>query len=354
MAPRIEQRPKPRAGGAPTDRVDEQRGVEPARAKPKPAVPPPLTDAERRLSEMFRLRPTVIERTKPAQRHPPLQDRGTEETIRTALSQQSGMSIRTKPEPGSIEFVAPRQPLPKPVIKPLSGAPQAPIPVRIEAERRIQALESKHAKMKSQVERAIDVHTKDAARLRSLAREDAKRGIFREGLEGAVWHSEHQATLAKQMLRDLEVEHRAARYAYDALVGTVSGPAMRQGDGRRVPPNEARSAAERFAERVERYNRSVETLRTSGPIAAVVATTVPLAAALNGKDSLDDEHLRVMDAIHSAGTVGNVPLGIKQTSDSRAKGAAPAAPGVDHRSEALNATRDANARANQSAHYGDR
>jgi hypothetical protein len=354
MAPRIEQRPRPRTEDAPAEAIDEHRGAKPAPAKPKPAVPPPLTKAGRQLVDMFRPRPTLIERKTPTPHHAPLEDRGAEETIRTALSQQSGMSIRTRPMPGGIEFAAPRQPPPRPVIKPLSGAPQAPIPVRIEAQRQIQALESKHAKMKSQLVRAIDVHTKDAARLRALAREDAKRGIFREGLDGAAWHSEHQATVVKGLLRDLEVEHQAARYAYDVLIGRASGPAMRQGDGRRVHSTGAGSAAERFAERVARYNRSVETLRNSGPVAAVVATTVPLAAALNGKDFLDEEHLQVMDAIHHAGTVGNIPLGIKQQRDSRAAGAAPASPGVDHRNEVLRATRDGNVRSNQSAQYGDR
>lgn len=353
MAPRIEPRSSRRAEVAASERAGEQESVPPARTAPKPKGPPPLSKAERQLADMFRLRPTVIERTKPAPHYAPIDDRGTEETIRTVLSQQAGMPIRTRPVPGGIEVPEPRGPLPKPVIKPLSNAPQAPIVVRVEAEKQIQRLESKHAKVKSQLEGAIDAHTKNAARLRSLAREDAKHGIFREGIEGAAWHSEHQATVAKGLLRDLEVEHQAARYAYDALVGQANGPGIRQGDGQRVDANGTGSTAERFAARVARYDRSVETLKNSGPIAAVVATTVPLAASLNGKDFLDDEHYRVMDAIHHAGTVGNIPLGIKQQSDSRAKGAASAAPGVDHRNEALRATRDAAVRAKQPALYGD-
>lgn len=342
-----------RAGVASPEPLDDHQGAAKSPTKPRPKGPPPLSKAERQLAEMFRLRPTVIE-GKAARPHPPLQDRGTEETIRAALEQQSKMPIRTKPPAGGIEIVKSLPPGAKPVIKAIPNAPQAPIPVRLEAEKQIRELEGKHAKLKSQLERAIDRHAKEAARLRSLSHADAKRGIFREGLDGAAWHFEHQAVIAKGLLRELEIEHQAARYAYDALVGRVNGPGMRQGDGRKVAPNGAGSAAERFAERVARYNRSVETLKSSGPIAAVVATTVPLAAALNGNDSLDDEHYRVMDAIHQAGTIGNIPLQAKEQSDARAKGAAPVAPGVDHRREVLREARDGTVRSNQPALRGDR
>ncbi|MBK7579706.1 MAG: hypothetical protein IPI67_05795 [Myxococcales bacterium] len=268
------------------------------------------------------------------------QARSDEALIQAAFRQQSGVAIDTKPRAGRVELVGPPAQASKLVIRPMMSAlePAAPVAVRFEAGKRLAALEAVHSRAKSLLERSIAHFTNMATDLRRRAVEDAKHGTFREGLDGAVWNAELQASHARALLKELKSDFAAAKFAYEALLGRAAGSGVRAGNGVDAHVDTA-SPAERFLQKLERYNRSIETVRSSGFFAPIVGAAKGVAAALHGRE-LDAEDYRILDGIYQLGQSFEVPIGIRFEQRGITRGAAPAAPGVDHRAEVKNAIRD--------------
>ncbi len=317
MGPRIERR-EPAA--VPRDSEPEP-AAQPAPKKPRPEPAPLSPLAKRALPSPFftyKKAPTAP---------PPAATQSDEAAIRNALG--------------------------KPVVKPMTSAlePAAPVATRFEAGKRIEALEAKHGQAEAELERSIRHWTGAAAALRKSSLDDAKRGLFREGLGGAVWHAERQASVAKALLRDLNADFDAAKFAYEGLLGRASGPGARRGSAAKPAlAGDIGSTAERFAQRLARYDRSLDAVRSSGVIAPIIAASKGLAAGLHGRE-LDREDYQILDGMYQAGQVLDVPLGVRMERGALARGAQPAAPGADHRDAARDAARDNLFRARQYGTY---
>jgi hypothetical protein len=231
--------------------------------------------------------------------------------------------IAKAPEPA-------KKPAPPPAPKPAAQAIPAPMRFHMAARAKYDALVADYEKTRAELDRAATTWDAVARQRRSTQAPGALRT-----LADSAWHAERQADLARALRRELTIEFGAAKHEYEVVLGLARGAAIgppRPVDTSRDPeaPRPVQSELERFQARLDRYNHSVNGIKSSGVLAPPVAVAYVAAAELHDR-KLDRSDYDKLDGIYQSGAIANVPLGIATGVRSTTPGAAPPAPGVDHR-----------------------
>jgi hypothetical protein len=230
--------------------------------------------------------------------------------------------------PPARESVGPK---PKPKTPPArtesqAGGPQPPAHVAM--REKYEALAAQYEKAARALPEAEKVWREIAEQRRQIQARDP-RGLD-EGLEGTAWYAERQAELVRDLRREIGEQFSALKTQYEIVSGQRKAAAI--GPSTHTGARRAQSEVEILKERMDRYNRSIELLKSSGVIGAALSTAYIAAAMLNGRQLTDDDY-RKLDALHSAAKVLAIPAAIEQAR-SGPSGAAPPAPGVDYRRSA--------------------
>ena len=230
-----------------------------------------------------------------------------------------------------------RRPVPKPMLSALE--PSAPVEVRMRAGAALATLEEKFDRSKRVLERVIQVREARAKQAKERAIQDAKQGIFREGISETPWHHELQADTARKLLKQLKVEFGEAKHAHEGLLGLAKGAAVRQGSKENARVTGPGTAEERFLARLDRCNRSIDSLKSSGIVGALAVGAKVGVVAIQGRefDDLDRQELTLYTELAN---IANVPIGIIAERGRVNAAAASPAPGVDYRDAPKDATRD--------------
>lgn len=238
--------------------------------------------------------------------------------IQAELTRQSAPPKRLPPPP------------PPPVRLPTRAAPAvtgptAPVAVRFEAQRRIELLDDRHARLLDRAETALARAERDAARTLARDRQEMARGQFREGVD-STWTAERDVKAARDALVEVKTRYRAARHELEVLLGVHDQAAIKQGR-----PGETRATLQIFEQRLAQYEKSVANLRSSALLGPLLLTAAVLGREAKGA-SVDDAARRRLDGYVQLGNFVEGGLGLAAERKSQPfSGAAAPAPGVDHR-----------------------
>jgi hypothetical protein len=269
---------------------------------------------------------TFIKESKPEPapaKNGPLGD--TKAAIEEKLAPALRKAERENPFPSYLETTRPQQ---RKIIV-ADARPSAPPHIRAEAARRLDVLDVKHRALCATFEKGIRGWEKRATDLEKLTAENHKKGIFSDDLSQSVWHAKRQADACRDHLRTLKNEFAEATQEYRVLIGESNQAAVKNGG---IIPGAERPLLplERLQAKIDKYNKSVDTLKSSGVLVQPVAVAIPVAALVNGR-SIDASDRKAMDNVYQLGSVLEMPLAVRDARTSGLSGAASPAPGVDYR-----------------------